>query len=150
MYQALLHSHSTIRFVVIIASTLSVLLAFAGWFGNKEYTKGNKILNLLTLISAHIQLLVGLALYFVSPLVMTQNMGAAMKDNTLRYWTVEHISMMIVAIVLITIGYSKSKRALAPVEKHRLIAIFYTLAIIIVLVAIGMSDRNIFAVGRKF
>ena len=144
MYPALLNTHSIIRFVVIIASTLSVLLAFAGWFGNKDYTKGNKVLNLLTLISAHIQLLVGLALYFVSPLVMTQNMGAAMKDSTLRYWTVEHISMMIVAIVLITVGYSKSKRALAPVEKHRLIAVFYTLAIIVVLIALSMSGRGIF------
>ena len=148
MYPALLNTHSIIRFVVIIASLLSVLLAFAGWFGNKEYTKGNKVLNLLTLISAHIQLVVGLILYFKSPLVMTQNMGAAMKDNTLRYWTVEHISMMIVAIVLITVGYSKSKRALASTEKHRLIAIFYTLAIIVVLVAIGMSGRPIFGMSR--
>lgn len=148
MYPALLDTHSVIRFVIIITSVLSIVLAFAGWFGNKAYTKGNKILNLLTLISTHIQLVVGLILYFLSPLVNTQNMGAAMKDDTLRYWTVEHITLMIVAVVLITVGYSKSKRALESLEKHRTIAIFYTIAVIVVLAAIAMSGRPILGMSR--
>lgn len=148
MYSTLLDTHSIIRFVIIITSVLSIVLAFAGWFGNKAYTKGNKILNLLTLISAHIQLVVGLILYFVSPFVSTGNMGAAMKDDTLRYWTVEHIAMMIIAVVLITVGYSKSKRALESLEKHRTIAIFYTIAVIVVLAAITMSGRPILGMSR--
>lgn len=144
MYSALLNTHSIIRFAVIIASVLSILLAFGGWFGNKEYTKGNKVLNLLTLISAHLQLVVGLILYFVSPIVNSASFGAAMKDSMLRYWKVEHMAMMLIAIVLITIGYSKSKRALASVDKHRTIAIFYTIAAIVVLAALAMSGRGIF------
>jgi len=144
MHPAMLHIHSVIRFIVIFGSVISVLLSLAGWFGNKEYSKGNKILNLVTLISAHIQLVVGLILYFISPIVNAASFGEAMKDSTLRYWKVEHMAMMVVAIVLITIGYSKSKRALASVEKHRTIAIFYTLAIIVVLAALSMSGRGLF------
>lgn len=148
MYSTLLDTHSIIRFVIIITSVLSIVLAFAGWLGSKAYTKGNKVLNLLTLISAHIQLVVGLILYFVSPFVNTQNMGAAMKDDTLRYWTVEHITMMIIAVVLITVGYSKSKRALESLEKHRTIAIFYTIAVVVVLAALAMSGRPILGMSR--
>ncbi|WP_207536352.1 cytochrome B [Desertivirga arenae] len=144
MYSAFLTTHSIIRFAVIIASVLSILLAFAGWFGNKEYTKGNKVLNLLALISAHLQLVVGLILYFISPIVNSAEFGAAMKNSSLRYWKVEHMAMMIIAIVLITVGYSKSKRALASVDKHRTIAIFYTIAVIVVLAALAMSGRGIF------
>ena len=148
MYPALLDTHSIIRFVVIIASAFSIFLAFAGWFSTSKYTKIHKVLNLLTLISAHTQLLVGLVLYFISPNVMTQNMGAAMKNATLRYWTVEHISMMIIAIVLIPIGYSKSKKVEEAIRKHRIIATFYTIAAIIVIAAIAMSGRPILAMSR--
>lgn len=148
MYPLILDTHSIIRFVVLFAAIISIVLAFAGWFGNKEYTKGNKIINLITLISSHIQLVVGLILYFISPNVLTANMGAAMKNDTLRYWTVEHISMMIIAIVFITIGYSKSKKVIASVEKHRTIAIFFTLAAIIVVVAINLSGRPLLGMSR--
>lgn len=148
MYPTLLDIHSIVRFVILFAVVISILLAFTGWFGNKEYTKGNKAINLITLISAHTQLVLGLILYFVSPFASTGNMGAAMKDPVLRYWTVEHSAMMIVAIVLITIGYSKSKKALSSTEKHRLIAIFYTLAALIVIVAISMSGRPLLEMSR--
>jgi len=141
MYSTLLQIHSILRFVVLILVVIAIVSAFAGWFGRKEYTSTSKKINLFTLISAHTQLLVGLILYFVSPNVLTSNMAAAMKDSTLRYWTVEHISMMIIAIVLVTVGYSKSKKAFGAVEKHRNIAIFYTLAAIIVVVAISLSGR---------
>ena len=148
MYPALLDTHSIIRFIILFTSVASILLAFVGWFGNKDYTKGNKVLNLLTLISAHIQLVIGLILYFISPNVLTQDMGSAMKDHVLRYWTVEHITMMIAAVVLITIGYSKSKKALTSVEKHRTIAVFYTLAVVIVIVAIVLSGRPLLGMSR--
>jgi len=148
MYPIILEIHSVIRFVVLIAVVLAILSSFAGWFGSREYTKGNKALNLITLISAHTQALFGLILYFLSPYVGTSDMGSAMKNTTLRYWTVEHFFMMLIAVVLITIGYSKSKKALDSVSKHRLVAIFYTLATIIVIVAIQMSGRPLLGMSR--
>jgi uncharacterized membrane protein len=121
-----------------------VIQALIGWLSNRPYTEGNRKINLFTLISAHIQLLIGLGLYFVSPFVKLNDMGSAMKDHSLRYWSVEHILMMIIAIVLITIGHSRSKKVLDAVAKHRTIAIFYTLALAIIIITILLSGRGLF------
>lgn len=146
MYQFVFEAHSGLRYVVMLLLIAAILLSFTGWFGKKAFTAGNKRVNLFTLISAHIQFVLGLILYFVSPLVNTSNMGAAMKDSVLRYWAVEHVVMMLISIVLITVGYSKSKKLIDDVLKHRTVAIFYTIAFIIIIVAIGMSGRPI--IGR--
>jgi hypothetical protein len=142
MYNFLLQAHSGFRYIVSVLLILAVIIAIAGWLGKSNYSEGNRKLNLFTLISAHIQLLLGLALYFVSPFVQFNK--NTMSDDTLRYWTVEHITMMIIAVVLITIGHSKSKKALSPVAKHKTIAIFYTIALIIIVLAIYMSKRGFF------
>lgn len=137
MYTGLLHLHSVLRYVVLILVLLSIFQAFTA--GNKPYTPANKKLNLFALISAHTQLLLGFALYFISPNVDFSRMS----EPTFRYWNVEHVSMMVLAIVLITIGYSKSKKAVDAKAKHKAIYIFYTIAIVIVLLAIfTMKDRN--------
>jgi uncharacterized protein YacL len=130
MYTGLLHLHSFLRYIVLILVLLSIFQAVTAV--NKPYTATNKKINLFALISAHTQLLIGLVLYFISPNVNFKDMS----NPTTRYWTVEHITMMILAIVLITIGYSKSKKAIEAKAKHRAIYIYYTLAIVIVLLAI--------------
>lgn len=137
MYKGLLHLHSGLRYVVLILVLLSILQAVTA--GSKPYTSANKKVNLFALISAHLQLVIGLILYFISPNVDFSKMS----ETAYRYWNVEHISMMILAIVLITVGYSKSKKAKDDKSKHKTIAIFYSLAVIIVLAAIfTMKDRN--------
>ena len=125
---------------------VAIILSFAGWLGNKNYTAGNRKTNMFTLIGAHIQFLLGLILYFLSPFVKASDMPVAMKDDTFRYWTVEHAIMMLIAVVLITIGHSKSKRLLNNLAKHRTVAIFYTLAFAIIIVTIALSGRPI--IGR--
>jgi hypothetical protein len=130
----------------MILLILAILQSLAGWFGNRLYTNTNRKINLFAMISAHIQLLIGLVLYFVSPFV---KFGAdTMKDDTTRYWTVEHISMMIFAIVLITIGHIRSKKVLLPAGKHRTIAIFYGLALLVIILAIVQSMRPFFGVSH--
>ncbi|KAA8477942.1 hypothetical protein BDE36_0114 [Arcticibacter tournemirensis] len=146
MYEILFQAHSGLRFVVFFALVIAVILAFAGWFGNRDYTKGNKSLNLITLISTHLQVVLGLVLYFYSPFV--QFGGATMKDSTLRYWTVEHVAMMLIAAVLITIGNAKSKRALNNVAKHRSIAIYFGLALLIIVIAIVLGGRPLLGISR--
>lgn len=143
MYPFLLKFHSGFRYLVLLLLVSTIILALAGWFGKKSYSEANRKLNLFTLIFAHIQLLVGLVLYFYSPFVKLSEMAATMKDNDLRYWTVEHLVMMIFAIVLITVGHAKSKRATDGIMKHRTIAIFYGLAVLVILIAIAQSGRPI-------
>ena len=94
MYKILLGLHSGIRYIVIVLFVVALVMALVGLFGRKPYTQTNRKVNLFAMITAHIQLLTGLILYFFSPNVMFSNMGAAMKDTMLRYWTVEHLVMM--------------------------------------------------------
>ena len=146
-YLILKHLHSGWRYVVLALVLIAIISAFAGWFGKNNYTNGNRKLNLFAMISMHIQLLIGLVLYFISPKVNLGNMGAAMKDSVSRYWTVEHAVMMIIAIVFITIGHSKSKKATTGANKHKAVAIFYTISLVIVILAISMSGYPILAMS---
>jgi uncharacterized membrane protein len=134
--------HSGFRYIVLILLLLAIIGAWAGWLGKKPYGEGQRKLNLFTLISAHTQLIIGLVLYFLSPFVQFDSQ--TMKDDTTRYWTVEHLTAMLIAIVLITIGYSKSKKVALPEGKHKTIAIFFTLALVIIIATIILSKRGLF------
>lgn len=142
LYPIFKHLHSGFRYIVFLMLVIAIVGAFAGWLGKKGYSEGNRKLNLFTLISAHTQFLFGLILYFLSPLV--QFTKETMKNAETRYWTMEHVVMMLFAIAVITIGHSKSKKAILPEKKHKVIAIAYTLALILIVVAIVLSKRPIF------
>ncbi|MBW4891749.1 cytochrome B [Mucilaginibacter sp. HMF5004] len=131
--------HSGFRYVVLVMVLVAILQALYGWLGKKPYTDGNRKVNLFSMIAFHTQILFGLILYFLSPLVKFAK--ETMKDPDLRYWTVEHISMMIFAMILVTVGHSRSKKILVPEGKHRAVAIFYGLALIVVIAAIVQSHR---------
>ena len=80
----------------------------------------------------------GLVLYFISPLTK-----GPMSDPSFRYWKVEHISMMVIAIILITIGNAKSKKGIDGVAKHRTISLFFGIALIIIIVAILLMTKSV-------
>lgn len=147
MYAFLLKFHSGFRYLVLLLLVLTIVQALAGWFGNKAYTESNRKFNLFALIFSHVQLLAGLILYFYSPFVQLGEMASTMKEASLRYWTVEHAVMMIFAVVLVTVGHSKAKKAQEALLKHRTIAIFYSLAILVILAAIVQSGRPILGSG---
>lgn len=137
LYEIFKSAHSGWRYLVLILLVIAVIQALAGWFGKKSYTEGNRKLNVFTLISAHIQLVFGLVLYFLSPLTKGPT-GEALY----RYWKMEHIALMIVAIILITIGHSKSKKITDGVAKHKAIAIFFGIALILIIGSIFMMVKN--------
>lgn len=136
-YDILKSAHSGWRYVVFFLLLIAVIQALTGWFGKKTYTEGNRKLNVFTLISAHIQLLFGIVLYFLSPLTK-----GPMGDAMYRYWKVEHISIMVIAIILITVGNAKSKKVTDAVAKHKAIAIFFGLAFICIVAAILMMTKS--------
>ncbi|MFD0766345.1 cytochrome B [Mucilaginibacter lutimaris] len=145
-YKFFLEFHSGLRYVVFVMLVIAIIRAFAYWTGKKVYSEGNRKFNLFTMISVHTQILLGLVLYFLSPNVRFG--GGVMKDATARYWTVEHITMMLIAMILITIGHSKSKKAVLPEAKHKAIAVFYTIAFAIIVVAIVLMTKDV--PGRTF
>lgn len=138
MHTGLLHLHSLLRYVIVILLIVNVVKSFIGWFSKKEYTAGDNKLSLFLLISAHLQLVIGLVLYTVSPIVKaaTSDMANAMKDALLRFWAVEHMLAMIVGIVIITLGRIMGKKGKTDEIKFRRQAIFFTLAMVIIFSAI--------------
>lgn len=138
MYTGLLHLHNLLRYVVVILLILAVVKSFAAWFGKKDYTATDNKISLFLLISAHLQLIIGLGLYFVSPVVETAlaDFGASMKDAHLRFWGVEHILSMIVGIAIITLGRIMTKKGETDAIKHRRQAIYFVLAMVLIFSAI--------------
>lgn len=147
LYSTLLALHSGFRYLVLLLIILALLMAVVALFGKKEFTETNRKLNLFAMISVHTQLLIGLVLYFVSPQVNYGNMGEAMKNAMTRYWTVEHTVMMLFAIILITVGHSRSKKTTIAFIKHRTIALYYGLAILVIMLAIYQSGRPLFGMS---
>jgi hypothetical protein len=131
MYSILQHLHSGFRYILFVLIVVAIVQSLLGWLGQKPYTPLNRKINLFTLIAAHTQLLIGIVLFFISPLV--QFNSGTMKNDVTRYFTVEHWVGMVIAIVLITVGYSKSKKIILPESKHRTVAIFYIIAFLVVI-----------------
>lgn len=142
MYNTILNLHSYWAFIVLIVLIIATVNALIKSSGNKEYGPKDFRLALFTLIVSHIQLLIGLILYVVSPrlaMFSELGMGGVMKDAVNRLYLVEHPFVNIIAIALITIGYSKHKKKLTSKSKFKMIAIFYTLGLILLLSRIPWS-----------
>ena len=139
MYDTFKILHSYWAYLVLLILVLATFNALIKYFGNKEFHAKDFRISLFTLIVAHIQLILGIIFYFISDyfgLIKEMGMGEVMKNATMRSNIVEHPLTMIIAIALITIGYSKHKKKLTSKPKFKMIAIFYTLALILVLAKI--------------
>lgn len=130
MLTGMKHLHSTLAIVLLIALVIAIVITLANYLGNKPY---NRKIALLGLISAHLQLVIGFVVYLISPLGLKSFSGENMKISDLRLYFLEHPIMMILAIVLITIGYSKSKRITDSKKSNQTVLIFYVLGLILVL-----------------
>ena len=136
IYEILKDAHSAWRYVVILLLLAAFIGALSGYIGKKDYTEGNRKLNVFALISTHIQLLLGLILYFMNDWYKVDSSAAVG-----RYWKMEHISIMLIAVILITVGNSRSKRLALPVAKHRNIFVFFGFALLLITVAILMMVK---------
>ncbi|MGB1307552.1 MAG: hypothetical protein ACPG6B_01480 [Oceanihabitans sp.] len=135
MYSIVKNLHSYWAYIVLFVLIIAVVNSLIKTFGKKEYTPKDFRISLFTLIVSHIQLLIGLLLYFTSPNgfsnIKANGMGGL--DSFSRLLAVEHPFIGIVAVALITIGYSKHKKKLTSAPKLKTIAIFYTIALVLVL-----------------
>ena len=139
MYTGLLHTHNMFRWLVIIVLIVAIVLAISGWLRKNDWKKSDRITSLILTIFMDIQFLVGIILYaFTSPLTKAAfaDFGAAMKNSELRFYAVEHITMMIIALVLVHIGKVKTKKITTPWKKHRAAAIYYAIALLVILAGI--------------
>lgn len=137
MYEALKHAHSGFRWVILALLIFAIFNAFTR---KNVYEKKDKMIYLFTMISMHLMLLVGLILNYISPKV--QYVSGFMKDSSLRFYGMEHLIGMLLAIILITIGRRKAENAIEAVDKQKKIRIFFTLGLIIVLAMIPWPFRE--------
>lgn len=149
MFIGLLHFHSLLRWVLLILLLTIVIKALKGRKGGLSFSAGDKKLSLFCMITAHLQLVLGGFLYVVSPTVQNaiSNMGAAMKDANARFWAVEHISLMIIAIAFLTYGHIKCKKVAGDQEKFKTQALYFTLGLVLILVSIPWPFREV-GLGR--
>jgi len=111
MYNGLVHAHSGLRWIFLAAIIIAVVVYGLRLLKGSNFKASDKKWALIAMIFAHIQLLIGLVLYFISPeVVFNEN---TMSDSRLRFYAVEHISVMIIGIILITLAYRKVKTALS-------------------------------------
>lgn len=138
MYLALLHTHNLTRWIVLIAAVVALALALMGRFGKQPFGKQHRIANLVFVSSMDLQLVLGLLLYFVSPLIRSglADMGAAMGDAALRFFVVEHAFYMIVAVALAHVGSVMVRRAKDDGAKHTRTLIWFGLSLVVVLAGI--------------
>jgi uncharacterized protein YacL len=136
MYAILLPIHHYTGWAVLLAGLYAITKSVLGIMHKRDFTKQENIAHAAFLGTCHLQLLLGLILYFVSPVVdqaLANGMGAAMKDAASRFVAVEHIATMVIAIVLVQVGRIISKKQTDAVAKHKKALVFFVIAYVLII-----------------
>lgn len=139
LYSIFLHAHSGIRWLTLLLVAIILIKSLMGLFGNASYGKTDNILAASFVGTMDLQFLIGLILYFfLSPITQTAiaDFGAAMKNPGLRFFAVEHLTMMIAAIAIAHIGRSKAKKSYEAKKKFKFQVIFFGIALALMLIGI--------------
>jgi len=138
MYSFVLALHSLVRWLVLLSLLVSLLMSYRGWLLHKTYSKSNNLVRTITATIAHIQLVFGLWLYIISPVVkyFWQNTHEALHMRQIRFFGIEHATMMLTGIIIITIGSAKAKRKVPDKDKFKTQAIWFSIGLLIILSSI--------------
>lgn len=142
MYIGLLHTHDTLRWLLLLSLVITLVKYLVGWLGNQPWKKVDNTLGIVFTSLMDLQFLIGLVLYFfLSPVtkIAFSDFGAAMKSPDLRFYAVEHFSMMLIAVVLVHIGRAKSKKATQDASKFKIAAIYFLIALAFIVAGIPWS-----------
>lgn len=137
MLQGLLHAHSGLRWIVLLLIIINVVNALGGLSGNKIFTDRDKKLSLFALIFTHLQALLGIVLYFLDDAKVQFNENT-MSNDVIRFYTVEHTLMMLIAVILVTIGNRSAKAG-----KVKQVFWYYFIALVLILAAIPWPFRDL-------
>lgn len=137
------HLHSFLAYLVLLLVIVAVVNALLGLTGKRTFADRDLRISLFALILAHIQVVIGIVLFFVSPMIQwfqkNNDVSQIMKDPGLRLYNLEHPLMMIIGIILITIGFSRHKKASSSKAKFKNILIFYGIGLALILSRIPWS-----------
>lgn len=140
--------HSLVRWLILFFGIVTIINGISGMGGSKPFTGGHKRVAMFLMISCDIQLLLGLGLYFMGPWWGLLSSGAAMADKMNRFFTVEHSVGMLVAIILIHLGYAATKKDISDAAKFKRMFWFTFIALLIILGTIPWPGREL--IGRPW
>jgi hypothetical protein len=151
MYNGLLHLHSFLRWIILLLLVIAIFRHLAGMSAKRTISDGDRKVDLFLMISAHLTLLIGLYQWFTGPwgwkLIQSTEMSVIMKNDQYRFWAIEHITGMLIAIILITIGRGAVKRS-ADWRIHKKAFWFFLIALLIILATIPWPFRA--GIGRPW
>ena len=153
MEKGLLDLHNLLRWIILILLLLSIYKAYTGWKNKKVFSAGDKRTWLFLLIASHITLILGLYQWLWGPRLGMLRIHLApgasiMKDKQLRFYWVEHPTFMILAIIMITLGYGMAKKNIPDEVKYRRALWLFIVALLFILVAIPWPFRQV--IGRPW
>jgi len=143
MFSTFLFLHSWLRWIILVLALVIIVKSIMGMSGNKDYLKGDNIMASSFVGLLDLQFLFGIVMYFwLSPITSGAWSGdiSPMKDAGIRYWAVEHLAMMLIAIVLAHIGKAKAKRLSESSKKFKIQAIFFGIALLLILSRIPWGE----------
>ena len=132
--EILKHTHSGLRWLFLLIIIFAIVNAFRKWKSGEKFGAKDKVLNIITIALTHTMGIIGIVLFFISPKI--QFTEGFMKNDQIRFYLTQHTFGMVLAIILITIGYSKAKKAEEDKAKFKKTAIWFTISLLIVLISI--------------
>jgi hypothetical protein len=145
LYVVSLYVHSWTRWALLLVAVLAIVQAFRGWSGTQLWNEGKATLATAFVHLSSLQLVLGILLYgFLSPVTLTafSNMGEAMRNSAQRFWAVEHIFIMTIAIAVAHIGAARIRKGADDKAKHRAAAIFFTLSVALIVAGIPWDEST--------
>lgn len=138
MYPTLLALHSLVRWLVLASLIFSMFRSYRGWLTNAEFTGFDNSVRHWTATIAHVQLVLGLCLYFVSPIIdyFLHNFKDAVHLREIRFFGMEHSLMMLIAILIITFGSAKARRQKTDAKKFKTMALWFSIGFLTILSSI--------------
>lgn len=135
MYPVLLASHSLVRWLVLVSLLYAIIRAYQGWRSKGKFTAMDNSVRHWTATIVHIQFLLGVGLYFISPIVdyFLHHFQDALHQREIRFFGMEHSVMMFLAVAVISIGSGKAKREIKDAGKFKIMAIWFAVGLLIIL-----------------
>lgn len=138
-YNIVLALHNIVRWVVLITAILALVRAYLGWIQSRQWAARDRQVSVYYTSALDTQFLLGLILFFISPwtrALITGNFSGMMSDPTMRFFSIEHVPFMILAVVFAHIGSARARRASDSASKFRQSAIFFSLSMLVIILMI--------------
>jgi uncharacterized membrane protein YbjE (DUF340 family) len=141
MYQVLLPLHSLVRWLVLIALLLAIFRAYRGKVTMREFSSLDNGIMLISVKIVQLQFCIGVALYVLSPVVkyFLHHFKDAVHFREIRFFGMEHITMMVIAVAMITIGSNKVTKSIDSQYKYKVMLIWFSIGLLIILTSIPWS-----------